>query len=187
MTAMTRRAVASASRSYVQAGSSDGARRAVIALGRANSRSPSSPPMRPNPESPTPPYGRLGMAANDSTEFTAVMPDRMRRASSSPRRQANTDRPARPAARWPGQALLGVADPGHHQHRTESLLPHRGRVLGDVDQDGGLHIRRLHRLGPAQCRRAAVGQPVGDVPADGVELPGHDDRADGGVVVDADL
>jgi hypothetical protein len=33
------------------------------------------------------------MAANDSTEFTAIMPDRMRRANSSPRRLANTDPP----------------------------------------------------------------------------------------------
>ena len=56
-TPMTRRAVAAGSRSKVEAGSSDGARRFVIDLGRANSRSPSSPWMRPNPESPTPPNG----------------------------------------------------------------------------------------------------------------------------------
>jgi hypothetical protein len=55
MTAMTRRVVAAGSRSNVQIGSGDRARRAVMAFDRANSRSPSSPAMRPNPESPTPP------------------------------------------------------------------------------------------------------------------------------------
>jgi hypothetical protein len=54
-TALTRRAVAAGSRSNVEAGSSDRARRVVMAFGRANSRSPSSPWTRPNPESPTPP------------------------------------------------------------------------------------------------------------------------------------
>jgi hypothetical protein len=120
MMVTTRRAVAAGSRSNVQTGSSDGARRAVMALDRANSRSPSSPLMRPNLESPTPPYGRLGMAANDSTEFTAVMPDRMRRANSSPR-PLGEHRPAQGVRQpvGPGEPLLGVADPVDHQHRAE--------------------------------------------------------------------
>ena len=35
----------------------------VIALGRANSRSPSAPWIRPNPESPEPPNGSAGTLA----------------------------------------------------------------------------------------------------------------------------
>ena len=61
---MTRRAVAAGSRSKVETGSSDGARRAVMDFDRANSRSPSSPWMRPNPEAPTPPYGRLSVSVS---------------------------------------------------------------------------------------------------------------------------
>ena len=46
----------------------------VIALARVNSLSPSSPWMRPKPESPTPPKGRPGTDANAMTELTLVMP-----------------------------------------------------------------------------------------------------------------
>ena len=57
----------------------------VIALARVNSLSPSSPWMRPKPLSPTPPKGSAGTEAKVSTEFTDVMPLRIRRARSRPR------------------------------------------------------------------------------------------------------
>lgn len=57
-----------------------------MALGRVNSREPSAPWMRPNPESPTPPNGSAGTPAKEMTELTAVIPDRIARASSIARR-----------------------------------------------------------------------------------------------------
>ncbi len=54
----------------------------VMALARVNSLSPSSPWIRPKPESPTPPKGSAGTEAKVSTEFTDVMPLRIRRARS---------------------------------------------------------------------------------------------------------
>src|SRR5215831_3717897 len=46
----------------------------VIDLGRANSRSPSAPWIRPKPESPDPPNGSEGTLAYAITELTAVIP-----------------------------------------------------------------------------------------------------------------
>src|SRR6202034_245464 len=46
----------------------------VIDFGLANSRSPSAPWIRPNPESPDPPNGSEGTPANEITELTAVIP-----------------------------------------------------------------------------------------------------------------
>src|SRR4051794_18807743 len=51
----------------------------AIALGRVNSFSPSSPWIRPKPESPTPPKGRDGKPAKDNTELTLAIPLRTRR------------------------------------------------------------------------------------------------------------
>ena len=66
----------------------------MIALARVNSLSPSSPWIRPKPDSPTPPNGSDGNPANDSTELTLVMPLRSRRAASYPRLFANTAAPS---------------------------------------------------------------------------------------------
>ena len=46
----------------------------VIAFGRANSRSPSAPWIRPKPESPEPPNGSDGTLAKEMTELIAVIP-----------------------------------------------------------------------------------------------------------------
>jgi len=73
----------------------------VMALGRANSRSPSAPWIRPNPDSPTPPNGRAGTIANPSTELTEVIPVRndLAAAMAAERSRANTADPSpyRPA------------------------------------------------------------------------------------------
>ena len=61
---------------------------------RANSRKPSSPWIRPNPESPTPPNGNRGSVTNDNTELTETMPVRMRRARSMARERPNTAPPS---------------------------------------------------------------------------------------------
>jgi len=53
----------------------------VMALGRVNSRSPSAPCIRPNPDSPTPPNGNAGTSANPSTELIEVIPLRNERAA----------------------------------------------------------------------------------------------------------
>jgi hypothetical protein len=68
----------------------------VIDLARENSRSPSAPWMRPNPDSPDPPNGSAGTAANESTEFTDVIPARSARAARIParRRLVNTADPS---------------------------------------------------------------------------------------------
>ncbi len=57
----------------------------VTALGRLNSRKPSAPWMRPNPDSPMPPNGNDGIPAKPRTEFTDTMPVRRRSAMSLPR------------------------------------------------------------------------------------------------------
>ncbi len=57
----------------------------VIALARENSRRPSAPWIRPNPESPLPPNGSAGTLANVITELIEVIPLRRARATSSPR------------------------------------------------------------------------------------------------------
>src|SRR3954466_8752453 len=56
----------------------------AIDFGRVNSFSPSSPWIRPKPDSPTPPNGSAGKPANDSTELTLAIPLRNRRAASYP-------------------------------------------------------------------------------------------------------
>ena len=68
----------------------------VIDLGRENSRSPSAPWIRPNPDSPEPPNGSAGTAANAITEFTEVIPARRRprRAQAGRRRLVNTADPS---------------------------------------------------------------------------------------------
>jgi hypothetical protein len=53
----------------------------VIALGRVNSRRPSAPWIRPNPDSPTPPNGSAGTVANPITELMEVIPLRSDRAA----------------------------------------------------------------------------------------------------------
>ena len=69
----------------------------MIALARVNSLSPSSPWIRPNPLSPTPPKGSAGTDAKVSTEFTEVMPLRIRRARSIARAlDPEKTEPARP-------------------------------------------------------------------------------------------
>jgi len=55
-----------------------------MALARANSRSPSAPCTRPNPDSPTPPKGSPGTVTNPATEFTEVIPLRSDRAATIP-------------------------------------------------------------------------------------------------------
>src|SRR5215471_6945759 len=76
-------------------------RRRVIAFGRVNSRRPSAPWIRPNPDSPTPPNGRPGTIANPTTEFTEVIPVRSDRAAAmaAARSRENTADPSpyRPA------------------------------------------------------------------------------------------
>src|SRR5579859_639839 len=73
----------------------------VMALARVNSRSPSAPWIRPNPDSPTPPNGRAGTVANPITELTDVIPVRSDRAAdmAARRSRANTAEPSpyRPA------------------------------------------------------------------------------------------
>src|SRR5689334_5490615 len=73
----------------------------VMAFGRENSRSPSAPWIRPNPDSPTPPNGRAGTIANPITEFTEVIPVRSDRAAAiaAARSRENTADPSpyRPA------------------------------------------------------------------------------------------
>ena len=68
----------------------------VIALARVNSRSPSAPWIRPNPDSPTPPNGSAGTIANPSTELTEVIPARNQRAAAmaAERSRANTADPS---------------------------------------------------------------------------------------------
>ncbi|GEM_PF-5690617 len=68
----------------------------VIALALANSRSPSAPCTRPNPDSPTPPNGSAGTTANPSTELIEVIPLRSARAASiaAERSRANTADPS---------------------------------------------------------------------------------------------
>src|SRR5580704_4507741 len=68
----------------------------VMALARANSRSPSAPWIRPNPDSPTPPNGSAGTVANPITEFTEVIPLRRARAAAmaADRSRANTADPS---------------------------------------------------------------------------------------------
>ena len=68
----------------------------VMDLARANSRSPSAPWTRPNPDSPAPPNGRAGTAAYAITEFTEVIPARRARAARRPafRRLVNTAEPS---------------------------------------------------------------------------------------------
>jgi hypothetical protein len=68
----------------------------VMALARVNSRSPSAPWIRPNPDSPTPPNGSAGTIANAMTELTAVIPLRSSRAAARARRRlrANTAEPS---------------------------------------------------------------------------------------------
>jgi hypothetical protein len=68
----------------------------VMALGRENSRSPSAPWIRPNPDSPTPPNGSAGTIANPSTELIDVIPDRNERAAviAAERSRANTADPS---------------------------------------------------------------------------------------------
>ena len=73
----------------------------VIALARPNSRSPSAPWIRPNPDSPTPPNGSAGTVTNPTTEFTDVIPVRSPRAAAmeAERSRENTADPSpyRPA------------------------------------------------------------------------------------------
>src|SRR6478609_2199707 len=73
----------------------------VMALGLENSRSPSAPWIRPNPDSPTPPNGKAGTIANPITEFTEVIPVRSDRAAAmaAERSRENTADPSpyRPA------------------------------------------------------------------------------------------
>ena len=68
----------------------------VMALGLVNSRSPSAPWIRPNPDSPTPPNGSAGTIANPSTELIEVIPDRSDRAAvmAAERSPANTADPS---------------------------------------------------------------------------------------------
>ncbi len=68
----------------------------VMALGRVNSRSPSAPWIRPNPDSPTPPNGSAGTIANPITELIEVIPLRSERAAvmAAERSLANTADPS---------------------------------------------------------------------------------------------
>src|SRR3981189_2967056 len=56
----------------------------VIALAKVNSFRPSGPWMRPKPDWPTPPNGSAGTPAKDTTELIDVIPERTRRAMSTP-------------------------------------------------------------------------------------------------------
>src|SRR4051794_21555585 len=66
----------------------------AIDLARVNSFNPSSPWMRPKPDSPTPPNGNAGKPAYDSTELTLAIPLRSRRAASYPRFLLKTAAPS---------------------------------------------------------------------------------------------
>src|SRR5689334_2017770 len=82
----------------------------AVDLVRQNSRMPSSPWIRPNPDSPIPPNGKDGMPAKPITEFTLVIPARIWSASS---RALAEHRRAEPVAAVVGEPhrLLGRADP----------------------------------------------------------------------------
>src|SRR5262249_1734433 len=158
-------------RSKDRAGRTERMRRLVIALARANSRRPSGPWMRPNPEAPTPPNGRLGIPANEIAELTHAKPGRRLPARPLPPPPPTAAAPQAVRAAVGALArLVGVAHPGHGQRGTERLLLHGRAVLGHVDQDRRLYVRRRHRLRPAQHGGAAALQSVVDVPADDVDL-----------------
>ncbi len=75
----------------------------VIAFGQANSRSPSAPCTRPNPECPTPPNGSPPTAVKIMTLLTETIPTRSRSAISRPCRRENTEAPS------PKTPLLALA------------------------------------------------------------------------------
>src|SRR5271163_4642177 len=93
----------------------------VIDLGRENSRSPSAPWIRPNPDSPPPPNGSAGTTAKPSTEFTDVIPVRSDRAADMPARRSrvNTAEPSpyRPALAYDTASAMFTTD------RTVSVGP----------------------------------------------------------------
>ena len=91
---MVSRLTAAGCRSNRVTSTTDGKRCRVIAFDRANSRSPSSPWIRPKPESPTPPKGSAPTPQKVSTELTLAIPDRSRRAISSPRPREKTAAPS---------------------------------------------------------------------------------------------
>ena len=66
----------------------------AVDLVRVNSRMPSSPWIRPNPESPMPPNGNDGIPANPITELIDVMPARSLPASARAALPANTVEPS---------------------------------------------------------------------------------------------
>jgi hypothetical protein len=87
VTSLTSRSVSASVRRKVVVRSTGLIRCRVIALARENSRSPSAPWIRPNPDSPTPPNGSAGTATNDITELTEVIPARRARAARTPARR----------------------------------------------------------------------------------------------------
>ena len=155
--------VAAAERGQVDG---DRTRTLVIALARVNSRSPSAPWIRPNPESPTPPNGSAGTPANPITELIDGHPA-AQRARPPPWRRvlANTAAPSAVAA-GVGQrdALVQVrhlvtVTSGRTSPRAPPTLPRArrpaspGRTYGAPDASHA-----------ADHRAAAPGQRVGDVP-----------------------
>ena len=170
-----------------RAAAATGPRRRVIALARANSRSPSSPWMRPKPESPTPPNGSVGHADEGERRV-----DRGHAGAQPPgdrRSRAPCRRPSRPGRTATALASCTASSASRTlvmvTRRPERLLADGGRVLRHVDQDGRRDVRRLHRVGAAEHRPAAAGERVVDVPADDVDLAGHGDRADVGALAGA--
>ncbi len=140
-----------------------GKRCRVIALARANSRSPSSPWMRPKPESPTPPNGSAPTPAKDEHGVDAGHPGPQPAGDLLAAGRGRT--PPRPGRTLVALAFStassDVAHPGHGQRRAEGLLPDRGGVLGHVDQHDRVRVRRADRVGAADHRAAAAVQRVG--------------------------
>ena len=129
----------------------------VVAFGRANSRSPSSPWKRPNPLSPTPPNGTDGMPTNVSTELIVVPPARSRSAISGPRFAENTDEPSPKSVRVRAADRLVLVRHGvDDDDRAERLLLHRRRLLRYVDEDDRVDVGRLDRVEPADERGGAA-------------------------------
>src|SRR5581483_8256164 len=129
----------------------------VIALARANSRSPSGPCVRPNPDSPTPPNGSPGTVTNPSTEFTEVIPVRSARAAASP------------ADRLP----LNTADPSPYRPPLASVTPASSDGTG-VTVTTGPNVSSVtaaldsgtpvSTTGPAQLPATLSGPPTAAVP-----------------------
>ena len=152
----------------------------AIDLGRANSRSPSAPWIRPNPESPEPPNGSDGIPANEMTPLMAVMPLRSARAASMATflfRGEHRRRPGRSGWRWPAPRPR----PGRRPWSTVMVGPNVSSVTARLSSGTSARMTGpdVRRAGCWRCRRPPAGRRgpgVGDVLLDHLDLAGHGHR-----------